>query len=154
MMRQKRRRRHPRRGAAILEMSIILSVFLTLTFGMIDLGMGVYRYHILTNAACQGARRATVHGSQANVLGVWGPTTIDVPATANGIPIVDGGRDGLQNMLVGCSLPQTRIKVEWIDGSNAEGKRVRVTVTSPYRPFMPFLQAVTLIAASTMQIAH
>jgi hypothetical protein len=40
-----------------------------------------------------------------------------------------------------CNLSQAHIKLEWIDGSNISSKRVRVTVTSPYTPFMPFLQS-------------
>jgi Flp pilus assembly protein TadG len=141
-------------------MSIILTVFVILTFGMLDLGMGVYRYHIISNAARQGARQAIVHGANSTTLGVWGPTTIGpVAANSSGVAIVDStgdsdNRAGLKPLLYGCDLSQTNIKVEWIDGSNAVGKRVRCTVTSPYTPFMPFLSSVSLSAASTMPIAH
>ena len=155
-----KRRRHPRRGASVLEMSIILTVFIVLTFGMLDLGMGVYRYHVISNAARQGARQAIVHGSSATTLGVWGPTTVGpVAANTSGMAIVDStgdsdNRAGLKPLLYGCDLSNTTIKLEWIDGSNTGGKRVRCTVTSPYKPFMPFLSQVSLSAASTMPIAH
>ncbi len=145
-----------RRGATVLEMSIVLGVFAVLTLGMLDLGIGVFRYHVLANAARHGVRRAIVHGEHA--MTSWGPGTIDVPATASGIPIIGDGspnnRDGVQRLLVGCDLDKTRIVVEWPEGSNAFEKQVRVTVTSPYEPIMLFLTPVTLRASSTMQIAH
>lgn len=143
-----------RRGATVLELAIVLSAFVVLTFGMLDLGIGVFRYHVLSNAARQAARRAIVHGAYATALGPWGPATIDVTADASGTPIIDGDGDGIQEMLVGCDLANTTVELEWIDASNAERKRVRATVTSPYRPFMFFLVPVTLSASSTMPIAH
>ena len=147
----------------MLEMAIVLFWFLVLTMCMLDFGVGVFRYHILSQAARHGARRAIVHGELALPLGVWGPNTIDVPATANGIPIVGNGivddeddHDGLQRKLRGCDLEQTRVKVEWLSGSNAVGEPVRVTVTSPYQPvlFLNILQPIQLSASSRMTIAH
>jgi len=139
-------------------MAIILPVFLILTMGMLDLGVAVFRYHVVANAARHGARRAIVHGELANVLGSWGPNTIDVAASAEGIPVVDGSNsEGIQPLLVGCDLPKSRIRVEWLDGSNAFQEQVRVTVTSPYRPIMLFIFSdaeYTLSASSTMRIAH
>lgn len=158
MRRRLRRYRQRRRGATVLEMSIILGVFLVLTFGMLDLGVAVFRYHILSQAARHAARRAIVHGDMANRLGTWGPTTIDVVATAAGIPIVDGANgDGVQPMLIGCDLSRTRIRAEWLGGSNEVDMPVRVTVTSPYQPIMLFIfpnAEITLSAVSEMDIAH
>ena len=60
-------------------------------------------------------------------------------------------------MLVSCPLDESRVQVEWLDGSNAPGKRVRVTVTTTYRPMVTFLfgnPAIQLTASSTMLIAH
>jgi Flp pilus assembly protein TadG len=148
-----------RRGATLLELAVVLLPFLVLTLGMIDLGLGVFRYHIVANAARQAARRAIVHGAQAVVLGPWGPTKINVTADATGTAIVDGNLagypDGIQPMLVGCDLAKTTITIEWLDASNALGKRVRATVASPYTPVtLLFLGSVTLHASSTLQIAH
>ncbi len=152
----KTRRKH-RRGAAVLEMSIILMTFLVLTMGMLDMGIGVCRYHIVAQAARFGARRAIVHGDRATQLGSWGTATIDVMANANGIPIVDGVDDGIAPMLIGCDLPQTRIRVEWLEGGNSFEQPVRVTLTSPYTPLFAFIfpiATIDLTASSTMGIAH
>ena len=151
------RRRNRRRGATIVEMSIVLSVFLMLTLGMIDLGTCVFRYHVLSNAARQGARRAIVHGALANSAldgGPWGPTTIDVAATSTSTPIVGGAHDGIAGLLVGCNPAQTTIEVQWTKNSNAVGQPVQVTLSTPYTPVMWFLTGGTLTAASTMQIVH
>ena len=115
------------------------------------------RYHIVAQAARFGARRAIVHGDRATQLGSWGTATIDVVATANGIPIVDGVDDGITPMLVGCDLSKTRIRVEWLEGGNSFGQPVRVTLTSPYTPLFSFIFPITTIeltASSTMGIAH
>ncbi len=152
----KTRRKH-RRGAAVLEMAIILMTFLVLTMGMLDMGIGVFRYHIVAQAARFGARPAIVHGDRATQLGSWGTATIDVPANANGIPSVDGDDDGIAPMLVGCDLSQTRIRVEWLEGGNSFEQPVRVTLTSPYTPIFSFIfpiATIDLTASSTMGIAH
>jgi hypothetical protein len=58
---------------------------------------------------------------------------------------------------VNCRLEESRVRVEWPEGSNAPGRPVRVTVTSSYRPMLTFLfgnPAIPLTASSTMPIAH
>ncbi|MBI3466965.1 MAG: pilus assembly protein [Planctomycetes bacterium] len=145
----------------MLEAAIVLPVLLALVLFLFDLGLGVQRYHQVCEAARQGARFAIVHGQLAPpALPQWGPGTISVPATAVGVPIVDHLRRGDLNQLLdpgylsGLSLPNTQITVEWSDGSTEIGKRVRVTVTTPYQPIVTLGQAYTLTASSTMQIAH
>jgi hypothetical protein len=144
-----------RRGATVTELAIILAVFLTLTMGMLDLGIGVFRYHIVANAARHGARQAIVHGQMATSLGVWGPSSIDVYADASS-PILDGPK-GIRKLLIGCNLSATRVQVDWPNGANGIERQVRVTVTSPYQPIMLFIFPSTvknLTASSTMEIAH
>ena len=147
------RKQPARRGATVLEMSIILSMLLMLTMGILDLGVGVFRYHILSQSARTAARRAIVHGSQANVLGIWGPTAINSAANASGIPVIDA----ISPQLVGCDLSSTNVTVEWPDGDNKVGRRVKVTITSPYQPTLAFILPggqITLTARTCMLIAH
>lgn len=150
------RDRTVRRGLTFVETAITILVFLTLVLGMLDLGVGVLRHSILSESARNGVRQAIVHGSLAPAGwngGPWGPATIDVPATAVGIPIVDE----VQPLLAGLDLGQTRINVEWSDGGNDVGQQVRVRIRTPYQPIMTFIfgnPTFTLQAASTMAIAH
>lgn len=144
-----------RHGATMVEAAVILTIFLLLIFGIIDLGRGVFRFNQLSQAARHGVRQAIVHGQFAPAGwngGPWGPSAIDVPATAIGIPIVDA----VKPMLMNCDLDNTRIQVTWLDGSNEVEKRVRVTITSPFQPVVVsfFGGAFNLSAASTMPIAH
>jgi hypothetical protein len=136
------------------ESAIVLSVFLTLVLGMLDLGMATLRYNLASQAARHGVRQAAVHGQLAPaVMGTWGPATIDAAASSSGIPLVAA----VQPYLVGFDLDQTRVRAEWLDKSTAMGKRVRVTITTPYKPILTYLfgtQTYTLRGASTMPIAH
>ncbi len=150
------RRRRQRPGAVSLEGLVIFGVFMTLCLGMLDLGIGVFQYHIVSEAARQGARQAIVHGQMAPASwngGSWGPSAINSKADATGIPLVTG----IQPYLVGIDLSQATIKAQWLDGGNAPDQRVSVTVTSTYQPCITFIFADTtysLSATSTMPIAH
>jgi Flp pilus assembly protein TadG len=145
--------RADRRGATIVEMAIVVSVFLTLVLGMLDLGIAVFRYHLLAQAARQGARQAIVHGSMADRLGPWGPATYTGTSDVDGHPIVAAIRPSL----VGLHLSQVTIQAEWPDADNKFEQRVRVTVSAPYQPMMTFIfgnPTFTLQGTSTMRIAH
>jgi Flp pilus assembly protein TadG len=145
-----------RRGATAAETAVVVLVFLILVLGMLDLGIGVLRYNSVSHAARQAARQAMVHGSLAPAKvqgGPWGPDTIDAKASSSGTPAVAT----LQPYLFTCDLDKTTVHVEWPDGSNEPGKRVRVTVSTPYQPMMTFIfgnPSITLQATSTITIAH
>ena len=47
-----------RRGAAVVEFAVVVPIFLTLVFGMIEYGRMVMVQQIITNAAREGARVA------------------------------------------------------------------------------------------------
>jgi Flp pilus assembly protein TadG len=152
-------RRSRRRGAVLVESAFTLPVFLLLVVGTLDFGLAVFRQHTIAAAARSGARMAIVHGSSADTdFGQWGPQMIDEPLSNTAAPWIVGA---LRPMLVANDPTKTRVQVEWLDRSNFPGRRVRVTVTSPYRPFTPFVNFVfdkpdgyTLSASSTMTIAH
>lgn len=55
-----RRCRKQRRGAAVVEFAIVAPIFLLFVFGMIEWGRMVMVQQILTNAAREGSRRASV----------------------------------------------------------------------------------------------
>jgi Flp pilus assembly protein TadG len=145
-----------RRGATLFEAALVLLIFLVLVLGMIDLGVGVARYNMISHAARQAARQVTVHGSLAPSGwqgGPWGPAGISTSADAAGVPVVTA----TQPFLFNCDLSRTTIRVDWIDGANGPGKRARVTVTSPYRPILTSVfgdVTLSLGATSTMAIVH
>ncbi len=142
-----------RRGATLVETAIVLSVFLLLVIGGMDLGIGVYKYNTLSQAARHGARQAAVHGNlAAPAMTAWGPGTYT--GTAG-----DGSQyaSAVSPMLVGFILANVTIKVEWIDGGNSIQQRVRYTATTTYKPIVTSFfnsSSYTLTAASTMPVAH
>lgn len=127
-----RRLKKQRRGTTAVESAIVLIVFVVLVIGMLDLSIAGFRYHLVANAAREGSRKASVHGSLAtSSMGVWGPTSISGTGASTG-PFFDVVRP----FLIGLDNSDTSILAEWLDNSNARGKRVRVTITTTYRPIM------------------
>ena len=148
-----RRQVGARRGAVLVEMAIVSSVFLLLILGTFDLGIATYRYNTISQAARQGARQAVVHGSLAPpTMTAWGPATYTGTAGDGSVYA-----QAVSPMLVGFNLNDVAIKVEWPDGGNALQQRVRYTVSTTYRPILSsFFSSSTYAqdAASTMPITH
>ena len=55
--------RHDRRGAAAVEMAIVLGLLILLVFGIIEMGRAIMVNQVITNAAREGARRAVIPGA-------------------------------------------------------------------------------------------
>ncbi|HUY87708.1 MAG TPA: TadE family protein [Pirellulales bacterium] len=149
----RRQAKRSRRGAVMVETAIVMTALIALTLGAIDLQIGVYRYNTLSEAARHGARQAMVHGAMATAAqGIWGPGAYNGTA-GDGSPYANA----VQPLLVGFPQDNVSIELEWLDGSNAVGKRVRYTLSTTYSPLLGFLigyPTMTLQAASTMPIAH
>jgi Flp pilus assembly protein TadG len=158
-----RRKRPIRRGAAMVEAAIILPAFLTMALGTIDLGLAVFQNHQVAEASRQGARIASVHGSQASQLGVWGPNAYSGAGNAaDTIPTAfrTAGAFGTLN------TANVTVSVSWPDGSNNSNPasptfpatyRVQVTVSTTWTPLVFYVfgnKTVTLSATSIMPIAH
>src|SRR6202011_4519957 len=57
------------RGSALVEFAIASTVALTMIFGIIDFGRGLYTYHLVANAARAGSRWAMVRGNTCTAAG-------------------------------------------------------------------------------------
>jgi Flp pilus assembly protein TadG len=157
-----RRPQGRRRGATVVEAAVIITAFLMLILGTIDLGTAVFRYHVLSWAARQGARRTIVHGTLAPTGngGPWGPpasypTTNPYTVTASNTS--DPIANAIRPSLVGLDPSAVTITVTWPDGSDAVEKRVQVTLNTTWHPLMLFIfgnQTINLSASSEMPIAH
>ena len=157
--------RSTRRGATLCEAVIVLSTFLILIFGMLDLGIGVLHYNTVAEAARTGARNTIVHGAKAPAGafygsvpgGTWSDSTaatnvkdIVTPLlNAEGIPT-----DSITVTVVHADGPDRSPKDT---GTSDPGDSVTVTVTVPYTPIFAFIfgtTTITLTGKCSMVIAH
>jgi hypothetical protein len=162
-----------RRGAALVEAAIVTSVFVTLIFGMIDLGIALFHKHVVSEAARQGTRNAIVHGYLApsgTTMNAWGPTPPYLPplsghslyagSTCTSVPADDPSDELARTImpyLAGIDPSTVTITIQWPDSNNDAGNRVTVSVTATHRPPVAFLFGASPSAigdSSTMTIMH
>lgn len=154
-------RRPRRRGATLAESAMVTTAFIILLVGMLDLGMFVFRYNAVNQAARQGVRQAIVHGSLATSGwngGPWGPSTYG-PVTASAAQS-DPKVQAIVPSLSGIDLSTVQVTYEWTGTGgtlNAAEQPVRVTVSTTWTPFLTSIfgaSGKTVSAAATMLIAH
>lgn len=134
----------PRRGAATVELAIVLPVVLVFLLGCLDFAQVLYAYGTVSEAARCGARYAIVHGSSSS--SPVGPSAND--ATVAGV---------VKNNA--CALDTTRLTVtsSWPDGTNDPTSRVTVTATYQCQlsvAKLVNLGTITVTGTTTMLIAH
>ncbi len=142
-----------RRGAVAVESAVVASVFLTLTLGILDFGLAVLNRNTLQAAACRLARSAIVRGARsADIQVPWGSATLTGHAGDGSDPA------GVIAPILAVMPPdEVRIRMEWPDGDNGVGQRVRVTLNYNHDPlFGGFFGTKTwkLQAVSVMRIQH
>jgi Flp pilus assembly protein TadG len=135
----------------MIETAFILIPLMILTVGMLDFAVGIYRHHILSEAARQLARHAIVHGQFADRLGQWGPSTYTGAADASNTIA-----NTVRPYLVGIDPAAVSIIVQWPESTNEVEKSVRTTLTTAFHPLFTgwFGASINLRAQSEMKIAH
>jgi hypothetical protein len=129
--------------------------FLSLMLGMIDLGVAVFRMHIVSEAARQGARKAAVQGSLAPITlhgGPWGPSAFSGDGNSSSQIVASNAA-----YFTGLDPAQVTINVTWPDGNNKAESHVTYQVSTTWTPMMTWIfgsPTYTLSGTSTMLIAH
>jgi Flp pilus assembly protein TadG len=147
-------KRHGERGSALVESAIVLSLLLTLMFGIVDFGRAFYAYDLVGHLARQGARWAIVRGSQCSGLD-------HCPAQAGSADI----QPYVQSLSEGATDPsQITATLTFPScagssgggGSNAPGCVARVTVSYPFKFLLPFVSGsqITMTSSSQMVISN
>jgi Flp pilus assembly protein TadG len=153
LRRNQRSNSQPRSGVAAVEGAIVLSVFLLILLGMLDLGLLLLEYNTLCEATRRLARAAIVHGQMAApAQTVWGPAAVSGTAA-------DGTEYSttLDKELATFNLSNVNYSIQWPAGTNRPDDPVQVTVTYQYPPIIPFLlgsQTVPIQAVSNMSVQH
>ncbi len=124
-------------GQSLAELSIVLVLFLVLTFGIVDAGRLIFAYNAVSAGAREGVRWAVVRGA-TSPLGT--ATKDDIAAF-------------VQSRTVGTTVG---VDATW-PTDKKPGSTVAVTVTSPFSPIAPFPlvpKTITLSSTSSMVISR
>jgi Flp pilus assembly protein TadG len=142
-----------RRGAALVEGTLVLGVFLVIIFATCDLGLAVLRQNALAEAARRLARAAIVHGADAEPqLSVWGSS-----AYANNAAHDSEVGATVRPALISMRPASVQVRLTWPDAGNRTGQRVTARVSYDHDPILPYLFGggpLALHGESTMRIEH
>jgi len=64
-------KQHKRRGAAVVEMALILPIFFAVVLGIIEFGRAMMVGQMVTNAAREGSRMAILNGTTNAQIEQW-----------------------------------------------------------------------------------
>ncbi|WP_254509777.1 TadE/TadG family type IV pilus assembly protein [Anatilimnocola floriformis] len=144
-------KRRQRRGAVAVESAIILGGLSLLLLGMLELSLMLLNHTTMSEGARRVARAAMVRGDRSPTQ-VWGPTKLTLKANDN-----HAAAEALRSILCAVPAADVQLEIEWLDGDNSAGDRVRVTVQHTHKPIVPawgWNSGLVLRGSSTMQIAH
>jgi hypothetical protein len=133
------------KGQTIVEFTLIFLLFLMLLFGIAEGGRLVYNFGIVSQAAREGVRYASVRGGTCKLPGGSSCAAAETE---------------IKNYVIGRAmglLTAANITVSWPGpptGSNVPGKIVSVTTTYPFQSKFWFIPSVTLRSQSQMVIIH
>ena len=129
-------RKRMQAGNTAVEFAFVLSVFLMLVFAVIQMGLAVYNYNSVCEAAREAVRYAVVHS----------PTSAH-PATTAQIQQV------AINAATAVGLAASNIAVNWPADANLPSlKDAQVKITYNYTFRIPFMSQTTLNLTSTSQM--
>jgi Flp pilus assembly protein TadG len=124
------------RGQTMVEFAMVVSVFLLLLFGIMQMALTIYNYNTVCSAAREAVRYAIVRS----------PTSAN-PATTAQIQQI------AINTAVGLNTSQLTITVSWPADANLPSQSdARVKVSYQYQLQIPFFAPVTMTLASTSQM--
>jgi len=159
-----------RRGATMVETGIVIPIVLLLTLGTCVLGLGVYRYQQVATLAREGARYASVHGSQ------YAADTGNTAASANDVytnailPLAAGLNTNNLSYQVqwGTAVTGSLVWSDWDSSSKAPTSAnpnstpagapiyngVQVTVTYQWTPEAYIAGPINLTSTSTIPMSY
>jgi Flp pilus assembly protein TadG len=132
-----RNRRH-QQGATIVEAALIMLLFFTLVFSVVELGRVLNVYHTITNAAREGARYSVA----------------PFPGIAGTLPTSANVRAQVCTFLTSASLPCTGITVNQSLVQTVNGISTtftQVNVSTPYNWLILPLSPLTLTTQAVMR---
>jgi Flp pilus assembly protein TadG len=127
------KRRASQRGSSIVEFALVLPVFLFLIFGSVWLFLALFTYCNMLHASQVAVRYAIVHGAVA-----FGPCT---NATLTNI---------VTPLVWGAPANSVSVVTTWLPDA-VTGSTVTITVSVPYKTFIPFSSISSLPLSAVAQ---
>jgi Flp pilus assembly protein TadG len=145
-----------RRGSHIVETAVALPIAMMLTVGTCVGGIGIYRYQQVASLAREGARYASVHGTQyATDTGHTAATSTDI--YNNAIVPMAVGLD-LNSLNYSVTWNTTNSQYSYNPNSTPPGQplynNVTVIVTYTWTPQLYITGPITLSSTSTMPMSY
>jgi Flp pilus assembly protein TadG len=132
-------------GVVLVEFTFVAMLFLTMLFGLVEIGRVLFTYTTIVTAARVGVRYAIVHGGNRNPPSGPGNDPTDVVSVVTNLTAIGGLTTA--NIL-------TPI-VTYPDGKNTVGSQVKVTVTYPYTSLISIAPLnITLTSTSDGTICY
>jgi Flp pilus assembly protein TadG len=127
-----------RRGAAAVEFALLLTPFLMVTFGIIELGIYSMEQQALLESVHAGVRYAVVHGSKSSS-----------PATTSSLQTM------IQNGSSVLTASSVSVTVTFSPNNNP-GSTIKIVATYPWSSIVPLLKlsAATITATSVSTILN
>jgi Flp pilus assembly protein TadG len=134
-------------GSAIVEFAMTSIILFTLVFGVMAIGLALYSYNVVAEAAREGSRYAIVRGSACNSFSNCNVTSAQIQTYVKGI-----GFPGINpaSLTATAAWPTTGINcTPSITPCNNPGNLVNVTVNYQFPLVIPFVPSRTLTMSST-----
>jgi Flp pilus assembly protein TadG len=132
------------RAQSLVELAFVLPVLMILVFGIVDFGMGLHSWIILTNSSREGARLAVTHAPSSGAL------------HCSPLPAAGSIERKVCDTAVNLSASDVTITVTNADpGVTKSGQPVTVKVDYQYHLITPFAYMIhksTLTLSSTVQM--
>lgn len=121
-------------GQTLTEFALVLSAFLLITFGIIQMSRAIFSYNFVSNAARDATRYASVNGTKSQN-----------PVTTSDVTTF------VKNESPGIDPSQLTVNTTW-NPDNKPGSTVNVVVTYNFALFVPFFGQVTVPIGATSQM--
>jgi Flp pilus assembly protein TadG len=151
-----RRRHGATRGQSLVEFALVLPLFLLLVMGIADLGLAVFSYNSITNAAREGARLAIVNQDTAKITARATSQSAIARTPTVTVGFYQANADGTPNMSPGKTCPVNPAISNYI----GSGCLAVVTFQGSYQPITPiignilFKNGVTFTARTVLPVEY
>jgi Flp pilus assembly protein TadG len=146
-----RRTLRAEKGSSIVEFAMASVILFTLIFGVMAIGLALYSYNVVSEAAREATRYAIVRGSACNSF-----TNCNIDQTGLQTYVQGIGFPGItpSSLTVAASATSATgtICTPTLKPCNKPGNPVKVTVTYTFPLVIPFVPRRTLTMSSTSQM--